>query len=296
MGTRCDVVLFHHDLDFAERVLQTLRKEVLLLESLLSCFQEGSPVAKFNSMKKGELFSPGETLWEIFQQCITYYKITQGAFDITSLPLITLWKDRPLDDLPDHRHIQEALAISGFENLQFNHEMKEIRKLTDNIGVDFGAIGKGIALDNINKLLKQQKIETAFISFGESSVLALGKHPKGDYWPVGILHPCKPEVILHVFEVVDGCVTTSATLVQKGYRKARSKRHIVDPRSGQAIDSGMLVSVKSESAALGEVLSTSWMILNDGERAILKNNIKEIEIFMAEIAEDIEDNNFSTDL
>lgn len=296
MGTRCDLVIFHADNGFAERVFQVIKKETLQLEFLLSRFQDGSPVSKFNSLKKGEPFIAGDFLWDVLLKCRNYRNLTFGAFDVTSLPVIRLWKDQPSDYMPCADEIESALRLTGFDKILFHEEKKTLEKLIDGVEIDFGAIGKGIALDYINELLKQQKIENAFISFGESSVLALGKHPNGDYWPVGIPHPYKPEELLHVFNVVDGCVTTSATVVKKGNLAAQPKRHIVDPRTGRAIIAEAIVSVKSESAAMGEVISTSWLILNEEEREKLEKEVRSIEIFWAEIAINEPENSLSTDL
>jgi FAD:protein FMN transferase len=296
MGTRCDVVLFHDDLDFAERVNLSLQKEVGQCEHLLSRFQAGSPVSRFNAMKPGELFSPGEILWYIIQECKKYNELTVGAFDITSYQVIKLWKDKSPEEKIDEEELKIALAKSGFDKLKFDDDKKTIEKLVEGVELDFGAIGKGLALDIIKKLLIQQNIKVAFISFGESSVLALGKHPAGDYWPVGIPNPYAKQEMLHVFNVVDGFVTTSGTIINTDREKIGSRMHIIDPRNGNFIIPGSLVSVKSPTAAMGEVISTSWMIMDDDQKEELKKEIKNIEIYSADFAGNKLEKNFLIDL
>lgn len=296
MGTRCDVVLFHDDIDFAERVCLSLQKEVGQYEHLLSRYQAGSPVSQFNAMKPGEVFKPGEILWEVIQECKRYHELTLGAIDITASQVIKLWKDKSLEEGIYEDELNIALAKSGFDKLKFDDENKAIEKLVEGIELDFGAIGKGIALDIIKKLLIQQNIRVAFISFGESSVLALGKHPSGDYWPVGIPNPYAKQEMLHVFKVVDGFVTTSGTIVNSDRDKVGTRIHIIDPRIGTAIVPGSLISVKSSSAALGEVLSTSWLILDEAEKEELKKKIEDIEIYSASFAGNELEKNYLIDL
>lgn len=284
MGTRCDVVLFHDDREFAERVSLSLQKEIGQYEHLLSRYQEGSPVARFNAMNPGEIFSPGETLWRIIMECKKYNELTLGIFDITASQVIKLWKDKSSDEHIGEKELSIALLKSGFDKLKFDDVNQTIEKLVEGVELDFGAIGKGIALDYTKKLLMQQNIKVAFISFGESSVLALGKHPAGDYWPVGIPNPFEKQEMLHIFKVIDGFVTTSGTVLNKDLEKTGTRLHIVDPRNGSVIVPGSLVSVKTSSAALGEVLSTAWMIADDAEKEELKREIKDVELFSADFA------------
>ncbi len=294
MGTRCDVVLIHDDVDFAERVYLALQKETSHMEHLLSRFQPGSPVTRFNAMSPGELFSPGETLWSFILQCKNFREITFGAFDITAAPLIKLWKDHPVQEGIDQYELGKARSLSGFEKFHFDEENKTIHKLTEGVELDFGAIGKGLALDHMKKVLIQYKISTAFISFGESSLMALGKHPAGEYWPVGIPHPFNPSEILHTFKVTDGFVTTSGTLRNSDSARGARRIHIVDPRNGMPVVSESMVSVKSASASWGEVLSTSWLILTEAERKNLLKQPEETEVYMVTFKEGKIENNLLT--
>lgn len=296
MGTRCDVVLFHDDFDFAERLSLSIQKEVGFYEFLLSRFQDGSPVSRFNAMNPGEIFTPGDTLWEVILECKKYNELTRGAFDITASQVIKLWKDKSPEDRVSEEELKIALTKSGFDKLKFDISNKTIEKLVEGVELDFGAVGKGIALDFIKKLLIKQNVKVGFISFGESSVLALGKHPAGDYWPVGIPDPYSKKDILHVFNVVDGFVTTSGTLSNSDREEIGYRMHITDPRNGNAIGHGSLISVKSSTALLGEVISTSWMILDNTEKEELKKEIKDIEIFSADFAGDILEKKFVIEL
>ncbi len=294
MGTRCDVVLMHDDVDFAERVFWALQKETTHLEHLLSRFQPGSPVTRFNAMPPGELFCPGETLWPFILQCKDFCEITFGAFDITAAPVIKLWKDHPGSAVIDQHEWAKAGSLTGFGKLHFDEENKTIQKIAEGVELDFGSVGKGLALDNMKKVLLQYKISTAFISFGESSLMALGKHPAGDYWPVGIPNPFNQSEVLHTFKVVDGFITTSGTILNSDRAMGNKRIHIVDPRNGMAVVSESIVSVKSASAVWGEVLSTSWLILSETERIKLAKQPEETEVFMVTFNEGKIENNLLT--
>ena len=279
MGTRCDVVLIHHDPDFSERVARVLRHETVQVEYQLSRYIPDSPVSRFNRLASGEIFSPDDSLWNILVLCRDYFHATFGAFDVAAYPVIRLWKDKEWNFTPDSGRLEAALEISGFDKLVLDPEQKTIHKTVDGVGLDFGAIGKGIALDKMKKILEQFRVNTAFISFGESSVMALGKHPAGEYWPVGIPDPYQPSYMLHTFKARDAFVTTSGTLIRPDRNAARHRLHIVDPRNGMPVSGESLVSVMSGSAVSGEVISTAWLILSDAEKEAITGWRMDTEIF-----------------
>lgn len=278
MNTRCDMVFICDDPEFAERVAGIVRSEIEQVEITISRFLPDSPVSRFNSMKADEQFYPGEVLWAMISDCLHFSKITEGAFDITSYPVIRLWKDLEEGSVPDDSEIHNAFLSSGFDKLVLDEQAKSIRKIVDGVQLDFGAAGKGIAMDLIRDILGKQGIRQAFISFGESSILAAGTHPAGDSWPVGIVNPMDPEEMLHVFKVVDGIVTTSGTVTRDSGGRLRQRKHIIDPRKGTAVSGNSIVSVKSSSGLLGEALSTAWFILSDEEKAEVRKRILDMDI------------------
>jgi hypothetical protein len=77
------------------------------------------------------------------------------------------------------------------------------------VQVDFGGFGKGYALERIRKLLLSHGILNAFISFGESSVLALGNHPHGTGWKAGVNHQMITGNSLFSFDLQNESLSTS---------------------------------------------------------------------------------------
>ncbi len=278
MGTRCEVVLINTGQELAERTFQELKKEVDLLENLMSRFIWNSPLNCLNQEKAGIWIGMPQELWNIIEVCRDFYNKSGGVFDVTAGPLINLWKNRPDGSVPSESEIEQARETSGFDKIDFDEAGRKILKKRDGIEFDLGAIGKGIALDRMKSKLIDSGIKQAFISFGESSVLAMGTHPAGSYWPVGIPNALNPEEILHVFEASDMVVTTSGTLLNSSYRSASVRQHIINPVTGFPVNERKMVSVRSTSATLGEFLSTTFLILKGEEKNALLKKIKKIEI------------------
>lgn len=285
MGTRCDAVLIHDDTGFAERILQVLQKETVQLEHLLSRLQPGAPITVFNALGADEPFRPGNELWNIILQCREFSEWTGGLMDITSGPLVRILKEQVSQEESDHKRIEKASALVGFRNIRFDFENQTLYKLVSGVELDFGAVGKGFALDRMKSVLETSGIASAFISFGESSLMGLGKHPAGEYWPVGIPDPVDPSEILHTFRVRNRFVTSAGTIRKDAGSGERLRMHIINPVTGEPLTKPCQVSVMTDTAVLGEVLSTAALLLPQPELKVLMERYRDAEIFGLEYEE-----------
>lgn len=286
MGTRCDVLFTGLETELAEQMFHRVKKEIVYLENLLSRFLPDSPVSELNRSEKNVWVTVNEDLWSVISVCYNYFQMSNGAFDVTAGPIIKLWKEQAGESqiIPENE-VQKALDKSGFHNVDLDFEKRRVRFNAAEMEFDFGAIGKGIALDTIKPVLENNGVKNGIVSLGESSILALGKHPDGDYWPLGIRNPFQPNEYVHVFSTSNECVTTSGITVNDDDGKIKWRNHIISPVDGQPVMENKLVSVKSQSAALGEFISTTWLILPDEDKIILSDQLEDIEILEAEIFE-----------
>ena len=128
----------------------------------------------------------------------------------------------------------------------------------DNFTVDFGAAGKGIALDEIKDYLETTKTKEAVISVGGSILLYGEKN-----FTVGIKDP-EGNAGRHVaiLNVGEGCVSTSGSYERFFEENGKRYHHILDPDSGYPAQSGVVsVTVVSESGILSDALSTACFVL-----------------------------------
>ena len=290
MGTRCDVVFLNIEQEFGEQIFHLIKNEVTHLEHRMSRFIPDSPLSELNKAGKNEWIPVTDDLWNILTICFDFYQMSNGAFDITAAPIIKLWKsNKP----PTKDEIEKAKQISGFDKVEFDFENQKIKFKTDGLEFDLGAIGKGLALDSIKPIILKQGIENGIISFGESSILALGKHSNGKNWPLGIRNMYNFNKFVHVFSTSNETITTSATILNTDDGGVKKRKHIISPVSGLPVEVNKAVSIKSESATLGEFLSTSFLILPENDKIILSEKLKKIEILEVEY---LDDNNFKSKL
>lgn len=262
MGTRLDMVLCGVEREQAVKAYHAVQNRFSELEQKLSYYHKDSMVAMINSNASKEPVALDPEMWQILLECRAYWEMTGGYFDITAGPLVKIISDKNLPEEEKNGY----LKASGTDKIRFMEQGRLIRFANGQVRIDLGGYGKGFALQEAKKILNGHEIQNAFISFGESSVLAAGKHPHGDYWQVGIQNIFRPDEHVYVFNISDRSMSTSGN--HPGYLSARKLEagHILDPKKGLLSGNIFTVTATCESPVTAEVLSTSLAAAEGEER------------------------------
>ena len=209
----------------SDSVIPDIEERVNELDAILSRHSEGSEISRLNKSQGGIL---SEKLSEYFQALLDVCRKSNGAFDITLGAVSDLWGFGKNPHIPDEAQLQKVLSESGYENVTLSDN-----GLTLSSGViDFGAVGKGIALDEIRALLDGKKINEATVSVG-GSVLIYGK----DAVRVGIRDPYgNAGRSIAVLPLSDTCVSTSGSYERSFNYDGKLYHHILNPKTGISTD------------------------------------------------------------
>lgn len=232
MGTQLDVLLVGREKDRLEHIWQNIIKELQRLDKLMNRFDAESEVSRINECAQTSPVPVSGEMWNILRECYHYFHLTKGYFDIT---------------------------LSDFRRVEWDMEEQRIFFTTPGLQLDLGGYGKGYALKQIERMVKQQGIEKALINFGNSSVLGVGTHPHGEYWPIGIENPYTKELLVTVPLCNNSLSISGNTPVHP--------EHIRNPFNGEYIKERKLVSVISVNPVEAEVLTTAFMIMPEDEMA-----------------------------
>lgn len=288
LGTYCDVVITDGDKVSAKLIFQTIKSETEKLEFLLSRFIPDSPLAELNRVEKNKWIKVNDnTLWEVLTVCYDFWQISNGAFDITLTSLIELWEGRT-SGIVTKQAIKKAKKSCGLDKVEFDFDQHKIQFLADGVAFDLGSIVIGIALDALKPIIEKQGMRNGIISFGESLVLAVGNHPNGEKWPVGIRNPYNPNDFIHVFAAQNSTVITSGTIANTVDGKPLKKNYIISPVTGYPVQFNRTISVLSESAVMGEFLTTAFLILPENDRNLIADKIRHVELLEVEYDEENE--------
>ncbi|WOV90785.1 MAG: FAD:protein FMN transferase [Candidatus Zeuxoniibacter abyssi] len=142
--------------------------------------------------------------------------------------------------------------------------------------LDFGAIAKGVALDEAREILRSHQIHNALINIG-GNILALGNNG-GSPWRIE-LRPATTQPSLGVIILKDGeAVATSGGGERRFIYQGKVYHHILDWRSGESASSTAAAVVISDDAqnagAISDAAATALVIANQREAARILQNFK----------------------
>jgi FAD:protein FMN transferase len=261
MGTRMDVIIPDVNEEKGNHIFRKISGELERLECILSNYKNDSALSVLNrNAYKGaylvdiELFTLISKLKELSLACLGFFNPSCGKLKINDNGLI------------ENRTIS---ALNGMENIILDEEYQMVKFLKDDISIDSGGFGKGYALEKIKNILLAENIYSAFISFGESSVIGMGTHPFGDCWKISI-PDLFSEQSVGIIELRDNSLSVSGNT--PGNRDKYPEGHIADPRSGKLVQTTGIIYVSGPSAFISEVLSTALFAADKSERtAIIRN-------------------------
>lgn len=253
--------------EVTEDILQTISD---LEKDTLSRRMESSEIYQINAAAgSGEGAELPEALQKMLEQCLAVSAASEGAFDITMGSAVALWNidewaglDSAAYELPTEEEVCNALNNTGYEKIFF----KDNRIfLPAGMQLDLGAVGKGIALDEIHRYLDDREdVSGAVISAG-GSILTYGQKPDGTSWKVAVVNPLNPAESIGYLSVEGSrCVSTSGDYERYVEKDGVRYHHILDPDTGYPADGGVSsVTILSENGLLSDALSTACFVLGE---------------------------------
>jgi FAD:protein FMN transferase len=232
------------------------------LEQTMTIYRDSSELTRVNQNAFTEKQNLSDELYRVLKMCLEIYEETNGAFDPTMGPLISLWrKCRGEKRLPDDSEIVNCLAESKMQDLILDHESNNIQFLKESVSLDLGGIGKGFAIDQVVPSLLKQGLQDFLFHGGHSSLYAHGIHHHSEGWPVGIRNPLLIEERLATILIKNQAMSTSGSNAQ--YYRFQGKRygHILDPRTGHPSEKLLSAVVVAPSAAIADALSTAFFVM-----------------------------------
>ncbi len=221
--------------------------------NVLSRTAENSLISLLNKNGGGEL---GVQTAAYISLLLDVCEKSGGAFDFTLGGVSDLWKFGSTPEIPDEKALSDALSHSGYEKLSLsggNLTMQDKSAV-----LDFGASGKGIALDSVKAYLETRDIKNAVVSVGGSTLLFGDKE-----FTVGIRNPeGNAGSYIAKIHMGEGCVSSSGSYEQFFEKNGKRYHHILDPKTGHPVDNGLVgVTIISDSGLLSDALSTACFVL-----------------------------------
>jgi FAD:protein FMN transferase len=260
MATRFEIVL--HGLDAAR--LRAAGEEALdeidRIESQLSLYRPGSEVARLNAEAGTRPVRVTPALFRLLEQARALSQDSEGAFDISVGPLVRCWGFMGATGaLPEPGAVAEARASVGMHLVDLDANRLSVRFAHPGVMLDFGAIGKGYAIDRAAEILRETGVESALIHGGTSTAYAIGRMPDDAPWKIAITSPANDGQQIASVRLRDESLSVSARWGRSFTAKGVTYGHVIHPRTGTPAEGALLSAVVLPSATESDALSTALL-------------------------------------
>ena len=293
MGTVFQATLCQAETDETDETTGTLQRQQSMqnvfadvfataqrFDALFTTYSPQSPLSHINAHAGRGLQQVPTEVIDILRMSQRYSDLTQGAFDVTVGPLLTLWRQSvTAQEQPTAAAIVTTLLSIGSHKIQFgvNHQ---VSLPSHTMALDLGGIGKGYALDQAVKHLQEQGVTNALLNFGQSSLWALGQPPGDTGWRLLLRRPNGEAIGIATFG--NQAISVSGSLGDSMEVGGQRYGHIIDPRTGMPVQRDLLACIVAPSAAQAEALSTALLILGEREGLALIERLDGVEGILLE--------------
>ena len=256
MGTVINIKAVGLDPRLAEAAINSCFARMSAHESVLSRFLPGSQLSELNQV--GTMHDPHPALLTVLRQSQELSQQTDGAFDVTIHPLLSLYQSS--QTLPSDEAIQQALSLVDYRKLKVEESV--VRFEQPGMSITLDGIAKGFIVDEGVAELQSFGFENVMVEAG-GDLMALGQKSSASPWKIGLQAP-RAEMgnLLATLNVENQALATSGDYMQ-AFSDDLSSHHIIDPRSGYSSPELASVSILAPSVMLADGLATSVMVMGE---------------------------------
>jgi thiamine biosynthesis lipoprotein len=283
MGTTYHIKVVAGLFTSAESLQQDIDQRLVAINRSMSTYDPTSEISRFNAIQNTEeTFSQSADFLKVLTVAAEIHRLTEGAWDGTLDPLITLWgfgRKGTVDSVPDQAQIDQALAHVGFDLIERDDSGK-MRKTDPAVTLDLASIAKGYGVDAVSRLLGDKGFENFLVEIG-GEVYARGHRKDGKIWQVGINRPDRDAAFTDVYKALG--LTNQAMATSGDYRiffKVGDQfySHIIDPRTGRPETSGVVsATVVAANCTFADGLATALMVMGPEKGVALVDGLPSVE-------------------
>jgi thiamine biosynthesis lipoprotein len=261
MGTVFSITAYGTSFSFLQEVARRAFQEIDRISDTMSHYRPDSELSFVNREAYSRNVVVSLELFELLQESLRLSGETGGAFDITVGQLMKSWGFfQGSECLPSRTELLDVLKQTGCRHVKLDSTTRSVRFDEQGVELDLGAIGKGYAVDQVVKILREKGIDRALISSGMSSIYAIGAPPGQKGWEIPICHPLDRRKQVCLLQLRDLSVSISGIHEKSFVLNGRLYTHILNPEMGEPPDEMLMSVVVTDSSTKSDALSTSFFV------------------------------------
>lgn len=258
-GTYYAITFFDHETRDLQPEIDSFFKS---FDKSASVYLEGSIISRINNNDTSVILD--EPFMMVFNKSQEVSAATNGAFDITTMPLTNAWGFGFTDPMKlDSTHVDSLLQFVDYRMVKL--VKGKFIKQKPEITIDYNAIAQGYSADLIGEILEDKGIKNYLIDVG-GEVLSKGKKPDGSFWKVGIEKPTAaaddPRSIDAIVNLQDKALASSGNYRRFFMKDGVKFSHTIDPKTGYPVTHTLLsVSVLADDCMTADAYATAFMVM-----------------------------------
>ena len=250
-------------------IKQNIDSVLISVNYQMSTYLFDSEITQFNNHESTTSFTVSNDFSLVVERALYWSKLTDGAFDITIVPLLYLWGFGPgqaseLGDIfPEEHAVQKRRTHVGYEKLTTNKYY--LQKKDPFIKIDLNAIAKGFGVDAVYSFLESIGLNNIMVEIG-GEVRTKGKNRKNKPWMIAVETPdlenAGSKTISWALPLESKAMATSGDY--RNYYEIDGIRysHEIDPRTGYPVQTGVSsATVVATNCMDADALATALIIM-----------------------------------
>lgn len=247
------------------------------LNRILSDYLADSEIARLaKSAPHNEPQTVSPDLFLLLERAAHFSERTSGAFDVTVGPVSHLWRASiRRNRLPEKSKVEAAVSLVGWSRVELSSPDR-IRLPVAGMEFDFGGIAQGYAADCVLAMLLEAGAESGLVD-ASGDIVVQGNPPDLPLgWRVAVPNPVGHEKL--TLQIRQGSVSTSGDLEQALVVEGVRYSHVVDPRTGAAVENSALVTVIAPDGTTADALASAFCVLSVEEGQKLAASLPGVEV------------------
>ncbi len=247
------------------------------INNQMSTYIEKSEINRFNHYTGTDPFPLSPEFYRVVERALFWTEKTHGAFDITILPLVSIWGFGPSgkQSPPSENDVLAVLNYSGYEQLTLH--LSGVQKKSPNVMLDVNAIAKGFGVDEVSRFLNFKGFNNYMVEIG-GEVYCKGVNEKGKIWRIGIESPnLKDTDFMDIASLNNKAMASSGNYRNYYSTPSGDVTHIVDPSTGQPVSEISATTVIADNCIDADALATALMVMGVEKGLALIEELDEVE-------------------
>jgi thiamine biosynthesis lipoprotein len=236
---------------------------LLVINQAISNYDPTSEVSRFNVSRRG-IALQSMHLKQPLATSKVVYQASDGALDLTVMPLVNAWGFGPgMELVMNAMRVDSIRQFVGFDKVEIRDD--SVIKIDPRVQLDFGGVGQGYGADEIARFLKRKGVTDYLVELGGEGIAAGRNRATDRAWRIGILDPGSSldnQFFKAYVSLPGGAFTTAGSYFN--YREVDGRRysHTIDPATGYPVDRPLLsVSVFAADCLTADAWDTAFMVM-----------------------------------